>query len=69
MPIPGGDKYSSKSEEVNKYLENICKAKNSAFVSNESMNASRHLNNSKLHLNINGDAILAGNFRSMISKY
>ena len=39
------------------------------FISNENISKDRHLNNSRLHLNRSGDAILASNIRDMIKKH
>ena len=66
---PRGDEYNDKATKVNEHLESICNLRNIGFIKNENIDATRHLNNSKLHLNRNGDAILASNFRNMIKKY
>ena len=66
---PRGDEYNDKATKVNEHLEDICNLRNIGFIKNENIDATKHLNNSKLHLNRNGDAILASNFRNMIKKY
>ena len=64
-----GDEYNDKASEVNKYLKSICSSRNIGLISNENIYKDRHLNNSRLHLNRSGDAILASNFRNMINKH
>ena len=66
---PRGDEYNDKATKVNEHLESICNSRNIGFMKNENIDATRHLNNSKLHLNRKGDAILASNIRNIIKKY
>ena len=65
---PRCDEYS-KANKVNEHLESICNLRNIGFIKQENIDLMRMLNNSKLHYNRNGDAILASNFRNMIKKY
>ena len=68
---------ADKATKVNEYLESICNLRNMGtweahlmgFIKNENIDTMRHFNNIKVHLNRNGVAILASNFRNMIKKY
>ena len=60
--VPRNDQWSKKVYEVNKVLLNLCKDKNTPFISHSSIDAKRNLINSKLHLNIKGSRKLQENF-------
>ena len=52
-----------KENEVNRHLVLMCKERNASFLSlDESIDPSKHLNKSKLHLNSNGVKISAENY-------
>ena len=53
-----------KVSQVNSYLQNYCKQKNIDFIDNGNLKE-EHLGQKKMHLNKNGNSILANNF----SKY
>ena len=53
--VPKNDKLNSKAAEVNSYLESMCSNVNMYFIDNTRViNPKKHLNNSKLHLNLKG---------------
>ena len=58
--VPRLDYLNNKSNEVNRRLLLMCKESNISFLSHdESIDPSKHLNKSKLHLNSNGIKIFA----------
>ena len=59
---PRYDKLNQKAQDVNGYLEKECNARNIGFINHNNINITRHLNESKLHLNEMGTGILAKNF-------
>ena len=65
---PRGDDLSEKANKVNEKLEDMCNSRNIGYINNNNLEASKHLNNSKLHLNQYGDSVLARNFREAIQK-
>ena len=57
------------NNEVNRRLVLMCKERNISFLSHdESIDPSKHLNESKLHLNSNGIKIFAENFSRFLVK-
>ena len=53
--IPRNDEWNNKAQEVNSFLKDMCSNSNINFIDNsKSLNPRRHLNNSKLHLNLKG---------------
>ena len=61
--VPRLDDLNNKANEVSFPLELMCKERNISFLSHdESIDPSKHLNESKLHLNSNGIKIFAENF-------
>ena len=57
--VPRNDKLDVKAAEVNSYLERMCSNVNMHFIDDARViNPKRHLNNSKLHLNLKGSAKL-----------
>ena len=61
--VPRLDELNNKVNEMNHQLVLICKERNISFLShNESIDYSKHLNESKLHLNSNGIKVLAEYF-------
>ena len=60
--VPRLHDLNNKATEVNRRLVLMCKERNISFLSHESINPSKHLNESKLDLNTNGIKILAENF-------
>ena len=65
---PRGDDLNEKAHKVNEKLKDICNSRNIGYINNNNLEASKHLNNSKLHLNRYGDSVLARNFREAIQK-
>ena len=59
---------NNKATAVNKSLKQMCSSKNIGFIDNSNIDAHKHLNGNKLHLNRNGDAVLARNLRDAIEK-
>ena len=67
--VPRNDKLNSKAAEVNSYLERICLNVSMLFVDTARViNPKKHLNNSKLHLNLKGSAKLRDLFINSIKK-
>ena len=61
--VPRCDDLNNKAHEVNRRLVLMCKERNISFLSHdENIDPSKHLNESKLHLNSNGIKIFAENF-------
>ena len=61
--VPHFDNLSNKATEVNNRLVLMCAERNIPFISHsESIDSSKHLNESKLHLNFNGLNVFAENF-------
>ena len=60
---------NNKANEVNRRLVLMCKERNISFLSHdESIDPSKHLNESKLHLNSSGIKIFAENFSRFLVK-
>ena len=67
--VPRLNDLSNKANEVNRRLVLMCKERNISFLSNdESIDPSKHLNESKLHLNSNGIKVFAENFSRFLVK-
>ena len=67
--VPRLDDLNNKATEVNRRLVLMCKERNISFLSHdESIDPSKHLNESKLHLNSNGIKIFAENFSRFLVK-
>ena len=63
------DDLNNNANEVNSRLVLMCKEKNISFLSHdESIDPSKHLNESKLHLNSSGIKIFAENFSRFLVK-
>ena len=58
---------NSKIDKLNSGLQSMCQSNNFDFISNDNIGV-EHLNNSKLHLNKKGSALLASNFRRYIRR-
>ena len=68
--VPRSDDLNNKAKEVNSRLELMCGERNIHFISHsESIDPSIHLNESKLHLNLNGVKAFAGNFSEFLKKF
>ena len=66
---PRLDELNNKANEVNRRLVLMCKERNISFLSHdESIYPSKHLNESKLHLNSNGIKVFAENFSRFLVK-
>ena len=58
--VPGLAGLNNKANEVNRHLVLMCKERNISFLlHDESIDPSKHLNESKLHLDSNGVNIFA----------
>ena len=67
--VPRLGDLNNKANEVKRRLVLMCKERNISFLSHdESINPSKHLNESKLHLNINGIKIFAEHFSRFLVK-
>ena len=67
--VPRLDDLDNKANEVNRRLVLMCKERNISFLSHdESIDPSKHLNESKLHLNNSGIKIFAENFSKFLVK-
>ena len=67
--VPRLDDLNNKANEVNRHLVLMCKERNISFLSHdESIDPSKHLNESKLHLNNSGIKIFAENFSRFLVK-
>ena len=66
--VPRLDDLNNKANEVSRHLVLMCREKNISFLSSEeSIDPSKHLNESKLHLNSNGIKIFEENlFRFLV---
>ena len=57
--VPRNDEWNNKAQEVNSFLKNMCTNIDIDFIDNTKViNARKHLNNSKLHLNLKGSVKL-----------
>ena len=67
--VPSLDDLNNKANEVNHSLVLMCKERNISFLSHaESIDPSKHLNESKLHLNSNSIKIFTENFFRFLVK-
>ena len=67
--VPRLDYLNNKANEVNHCLVLMCKERNNSFLSHdESIDPSKYLNESKLHLNNSGTKIFAENFSRFLVK-
>ena len=67
--VPRLDDLNNKANEMNRRLVLMCKERNISFLSHdESNDLSKHLNESKLHLNNNGIKIFAENLSRFLVK-
>ena len=67
--VPRLDELNSKANEVNRRLVLMCKERNISFLSHdESIDPSKHLNESKLHINSNGIKVFAEIFSRFLVK-
>ena len=65
--IARGEKYlDKKREKVNSIPEDLCSEKKLTFIDHPNIEATKHLNRSKLHLNSLGDTILTNNLLSSL---
>ena len=55
------DEKDQKVSEVNDHLKRMCNEKKMFFLDNDNIKRENHLNNSGLHLNTEGNSILASN--------
>ena len=65
--VTRNDQYKKKASAVNDKLKNLCKEKNLHYIDHSNSIDTRHLNGSKLHLNVKGTKILFSNFVEAIS--
>ena len=68
--VPRFDNLNNKVTEVNNRLVLMCAERNIPFISHrESIDSSKHLNESKLHLNFNGVKVFVENFSAFLTKF
>ena len=68
--VPRFDKLNNKATEVNNYLVLMCEERNIPFISHsESIDCSKHVNESKLHVNFNGVKVFAEKFSAFLIKF
>ena len=65
--VARNDQYRKKASAVNHKLKDLCKEKNLHYTDHSNSINTRHLNGSKLHLNIKGTKILYSNLVEAIS--
>ena len=65
--VTRNDQYKKKASAVNDKLKNLCREKNLHYIDHSNSIDTRHLNGSKLHLNVKGTKILFSNFVEAIS--
>lgn len=61
------DNWNNKAIEVNENLKELCEEKNIFFIDHSNSIKQRHLNRSRLHLNMKGSAVLGKTFVNHIS--
>ena len=67
---PRFDNLNKKATEVNNSLVLMCVERNIPFISHsERIDCSKHLNESKLHLNFHGVKVFAENFSALLTKF
>ena len=68
--VPRFDNLNNKASEVNNRLALMCKDRKVPFVSHrETIDSSKHLNESRLHLNHNGIKVFAENFSVFLKSF
>ena len=68
--VPRFDNLNNKATDVNNCLVLMCAERNIPFISHsESIDCSKHLNESKLHLNFHGVKVFAENFSTFLTKF
>ena len=68
--VPRFDSLNNKATEVNNGLVLMCAERNIPFISHsESIDSSKHRNESKLHLNFNGVKVFAENISAFLTKF
>lgn len=65
--VQRGDDLNQKVMKVNEILEHQCNECNIGFLDNSGIDPGKHLNGSKLHLNVNGTDELQNNLKSIIN--
>ena len=65
--VARNDQYRNKASAVNRKLKDLCEEKNLHYTDHSNSINTRHLNGSKLHLNIKGTKILFSNLVEAIS--
>ena len=64
------DNLNNKANEVNNRLVHMCRERDIPFISHtESIDPSKHLKESKFHLNFNGVKIFAENLSTFLSEF
>ena len=68
--VPRFHYLSDKATEVNNHLVLMCAERSIPFISHsESVDSSKHLNESKLYLNFNGVKVFAEHFSAFLTKF
>ena len=62
--VPRGDSKKEKAGLVNKLLVDICEQKEIPLIDHGNISTKRHLNKSKLHLNMRGKSVFVKNLRN-----
>ena len=65
--VARNDQHRKNASAVNHKLKDLCKEKNLHYIDHSNYINTRHLNGSKLYLNVNRTKILFGNFFKAIS--
>ncbi len=67
---PRSDKVdlNNKATTVNRSLKQMCSSRNIGFIDNSNIDVHKDQNGSRLHVNGNGDAVLARNLWDAIQK-
>uniref|UniRef100_A0A7M5X0H8 SGNH hydrolase-type esterase domain-containing protein n=1 Tax=Clytia hemisphaerica TaxID=252671 RepID=A0A7M5X0H8_9CNID len=65
--IRRGDELNGKVLKVNEILEKLCNECNIGYINNGNNDPEKHLNKSRLHLNIDGTNKLESNLRNLIN--
>ena len=64
-----GDSKKEKEEAVNKLLVNICQQKETSVIDHDDINTKRHLNKSRLHLNVHAKSVFVKNLRTFLKNF
>ena len=67
--VPRGDSKKEKAKAVNKLLVDICEQKEIPLIDHGNINTKRHLNKSKLHINMHGKSIFVKNLRNFFKTF